>query len=350
MFLGFVFSLCFVIVLVFCCVGIGVFFTWDDVVRICREVSQFPRDFVSDELRGWCWSRPPVLFTGCVRLGVCDVVSEFCSSGRDVFLRHVLKVKGRVSERLFVGYLVHVAFSELVTCAKKVLYSGGIERGVDLVEVLKSEGRKVLVRILEQEECPVSRDFAESVFWSVWTQGMTVYAGMFDKVRKGRSVQYLDSTVLQVVPLNVEVSIDGSLVGLGNVRVDAVLYPNIPVEIKLGDSTRGEVALAGYALAMESMLAQPIDFGILVNVKVSKDGEVSWNWKLVPITDELRLEFLHERDRKADIVEKQLDPGLAEHCPRACPYYEYCHGEKAREREEMKAQEKPVKKARVRIR
>ncbi len=325
-----------------------VFFTWDDVVRICREVAQFPRDFVSDELRGWNWSRPPVLFTGCVRLGVSDVVGEFCSSGRDVYLRYVVRVRERVSERVFVGALVHRIFHELVVAVKRVLYGSLVESGMELLEVLKSEGKKVFSKVVDFSNCPLSRDFVESLFWNLWSQGATVYSGMFDKIRRGRTVSFVDSLALQVVPLVSEVCLDGSLVGLGNVRVDAVLYPNIPVEIKVGQGGRGELALAGYALVMESLFSQPVDFGILVNVSVNQDGEVSWSWKLVQISDDLRLEFLHERDRKADIVDKQIDPGLSQHCSPSCPFYEYCTGKRVETREK-KAQDKPSRRVRIRM-
>ncbi len=324
------------------------FFTWDDVVRICREVAQFPRGFVSDELRGWSWPRPPVLYTGCVRLTVSDIVGEYCSTGRDVYLRYVAKVRERITERILLGSVIHKAFQELVTAVKRVLYGGNVETGTELFEQLKSEGRKVLTRVLELQEGTVPRERLESVFWSVWSQGAMVYSGMFDKLRRGRVPTHLDSIVSQVVPLTTEFVLDGSLLGLGSVRVDAVLYPSIPVEIKLGDTKRAELALAGYALVMESLFAQPIDFGIAVTVRVDGDGNVSWSWKLVPIDDNLRLEFLHERDRKADIVEKQVDPGPAESCPRSCPYYDYCVGRVTAA--ERKAQERPsIRRVRIRL-
>ena len=48
-----------------------------------REIS------VSDSLRGWSWSSPPVEPPYDVSLPLYEIAANYCESGRDVYLRHV---------------------------------------------------------------------------------------------------------------------------------------------------------------------------------------------------------------------------------------------------------------------
>ena len=61
--------------------------TLDYVTRISREIAGLPEVIVSDELRGWSWKDSPIASTQEVVLGVSDITSGFCGSGRDVYLR-----------------------------------------------------------------------------------------------------------------------------------------------------------------------------------------------------------------------------------------------------------------------
>ncbi|NPA70671.1 MAG: type I-A CRISPR-associated protein Cas4/Csa1 [Crenarchaeota archaeon] len=309
---------------------------------------------VSSELRGWSWCEPPVLFVGCSRLSVSDIVS-FCSTGRDVFLRYVVGVRGKFSKCVVRGLVVHVAFREFIHSLKRILYSGNVRNGVELLEALKREGHVVFSRVFDDPiYSTIDAREVEALFWEVWRRGMTIYSGAFDKYLRNMDVdlRYIDSIVKMVVPLDVEFRIDGSKIGLSNVRIDALLFPYVPVEIKVGEGVRPELALAGYALVLESVLRRPINHGVIVNVDVRSDLSLSWRVKTIHIGEDLRLEFLHERDRRADIVDKKVDPGLASSCPVICPYYEYCHGKTSEYRStlrEKKAQDKPSRKIKVKI-
>ncbi len=329
------------------------FFTWDDVIRLSGEffeLSKFCQ--VSDELRGWSWSDSPVLFVGSSFLSICDVVS-ICDSGRDLFLKYVLGIRGKVSKSIARGFVVHFAFREFIHSLKRVLYNGNVRSGFELIDALKIEGRRVFPKIFDEFDLSVlDNDEVEALFWEVWKKGMTIYSGSFDKYLRSIDTKYVDSIVENVVPIDVEFAIDGSRIGLTNVRVDALLFPNIPVEIKVGEGIKPELAIAGYALCLESIIKRPIDFGIVVNVNIRKDLTITWKYRIVNIDDNLRMEFLHERDKRADIVDKKIDPGLSPNCTPACPYYEYCHGEKTQIRKlysEKKAQERPSKKIKVKI-
>jgi CRISPR-associated protein Csa1 len=87
------------------------------------------------------------------------------------------------------------------------------------------------------------------------------------------------------------------------------------------------LTLAGYALAFESAFERPVDFGMLAYPRFIEDRPVPYVLRRVyPIDDELRLRFLQMRDRKLEIISKQLDPGLPARCPSSCSYIEICHG------------------------
>ncbi len=324
------------------------FFTWDDVVRFVGEFALLEKSCcVSDELRGWNWSDPPILCVSSFRISVSDVVS-ICDSGRDIFLKYILNVRGKVGRSIVRGFIIHFAFRELVYSIKRSIYNHAVKSGFELLEYLKSEGKKIFFKIFDEFDLSnIDSDEVECLFWEVWKQGSTIYSGCLDKYFKDREFKYLDSIVRMVVPIDVEVMLDGSKIGLTNVRVDAILYPDIPIEIKVGEGIKPELALAGYALVMESIFRKPINFGIVVNVDIKNDLTISWKYRIVHIDDNLRLEFINERDRRLEILENKIDPGISSRCISSCPFYEYCHGKKVKI--EKKAQERPSKKLKIRV-
>ncbi len=305
------------------------FFTIDDVLSINKQLSRRPKEFISDELRGWNWNQPPILHTSTTLLTISDIVS-LCETGRDIYLRRILKIPEEFNEHLQKGMLIHKIYERAVKCVKKLLYNEKVDNGIELIEAMKSEGRVEFSKLLETTNWSLNREFIESIFWNLWLKAATIYSGAFDRVKSRLKSYSYESIVNQVIPLYAEYIIDGSLIGLSSsIRLDALLFPNIPIEIKVGFLSRNcEIALAGYALAIESQFEIPVNFGILIHSSISSDGDVSYVHKIIPISDQLRIEFIHERDRRVEIVDKQLDPGKASKCYTYCPYYNYCMGEK----------------------
>lgn len=68
------------------------FFTFEEVVRLSEYVSRMPRH-VSEELRGWRWSEPPLLHSSTVYLSFSEATYGVCPTGRDVYLRRVARVR-----------------------------------------------------------------------------------------------------------------------------------------------------------------------------------------------------------------------------------------------------------------
>ena len=103
--------------------GQAVFYTFSDVARLCRTFRGMPCE-VSEELRGWSWSSPPLLYPYSFQLSVSDVANSFCESGRFVYLKYVAKERERPSWRLRRGSLVHYVLSEASRTAKSIILSG----------------------------------------------------------------------------------------------------------------------------------------------------------------------------------------------------------------------------------
>ena len=304
---------------------VGVFFTLDDVVRFLRLFRRLPCD-ISDELRGWCWGDYPVVPSFGVRVSVWEVAGGFCSCGRDVYLRRVLGVVGRSSLSLRVGGLVHRVFHEAVRAAKGLLYRVGEVDGFTFHKMFSGLRAGVLDKF-RSEFSDVPVDVLEGVVSSMWNYAANVYASALDRFRSRSAYLSLDGLVSMVVPMVVEYPIDGSLVGLSRaLRVDALLYPNVLVELKVrGTRPEHEVGLAGYALAFESQYEVPVNYGLLVNVRFDKDWRSFRAYeKVVLISDELRMRFIERRDEVMRIVSEGVDPGLSDSCSPYCPYFHVC--------------------------
>ena len=82
-----------------------------------------PFEGVSEELRGWMWTEPPVAPLHDVKLGVSDVITGFCDSGRNVYLKYVEKIREKPNPILERGALIHQVHERAVSTAKKLIYN-----------------------------------------------------------------------------------------------------------------------------------------------------------------------------------------------------------------------------------
>ena len=303
--------------------------TWDYVTRLSREVRRLPRAEVSEELRGWAQGEGSVATDQSRLLGVADITSGFCPTGRDVYLRYVEGVRGGDNPTLQRGRLIHEVFERAVEGVKRIIYSSG--PGLDgegLEEMMRGE----LPRLEEEMLRKYSLMRAEHVRWLVrrlWGEATRTYSAALDSVRERSRYLRLDSIVAATVPVMAEFPIDGSLIGLSRaLRVDALLPPSIIVEIKTRSWRREfDLAVAGYAMAMEANYEIPVDHGLLMMVRADPERrELLVRPKVVVVGDDLRADFIDERDRRREIIEYGTDPGVARECPPECPFRQYCLG------------------------
>jgi len=242
------------------------------------------------EVRGW--KLDAVAPKYCSRPSVSDVTSP-CPTKRDVYLRRSLKVRVE-SEILSLGKAVHEAFlyphRRRGEDVERLIY--GFRRALKQYQDLKRHWRLL--------ECVFKKSLALSL--------------IADE---------------EQVPVSVEPCIPAGSIGLSDYVRPDLLVGFIPVDVVLIHGNHGlerkELALAGYALAIEAWIGHPVDMGVVIGVQAS--SEVKFTWRVVRVDDSLRRRFLDARDEVARILEYGDDPGTPPSCPSMCPYRGVCLSE-----------------------
>lgn len=80
------------------------------------------RDEVHPDLRGWNWAQPPLVAFYRSHLGISDIASLYCATGKDTYLKKVAKMGFRANEAMVEGLLLHRIISEVFTKAKVLIY------------------------------------------------------------------------------------------------------------------------------------------------------------------------------------------------------------------------------------
>lgn len=301
------------------------FYTFNDIVRFCRTFRGLPCE-VSEELRGWSWSSPPVLYPYGFPISVSDIASGFCDSGRHVYLKYVSKERERENWRLTFGKIVHVIISETSRLAKSLILNCIMD-----VKEFKSEflnhRSSILSRLREK-----FKDFEnlEPIFDLLWNRAMDTFSSELAKAKSRSPYLSPDGMASLVVPFTSEFPVDGSLIGLSKtLRIDLMIYPNIIVEIKTREWREDyKLSLSGYALAFESQYEIPVNYGIIALLRFNlEDRDMKVYERIVRIDDNLRQAFIDRRDFYAKIIEDGIDPGRARECNPDCPYLHICSQE-----------------------
>ncbi len=251
---------------------------------------------VSADIRGWRFDMvsPRYRYHPTV-----SEVTSYCPTHRDLYLRRVQGIRVEEKHRGAVfGLVAHEVFLHPFRL---------VDRGVHDVEALAAARRRLL------RELGVRGDrFMEEVY----NLGVALA---------------LQSLVDGGIPLRVEPQIPGAPVGLSDVVKPDLLVGFIPLEVTTAhpDSLYGrrkELAVAGYALALEAWTGVPVDYGVVIYLR-ERDGGPWLEWRVVVVDDSLRRRFLRERDEVAMIVDDSVDPGPGDECPEWCPYRVVCRGE-----------------------
>jgi CRISPR-associated protein Csa1 len=288
------------------------------------------RQPVAEELRGWNWDRAPLRPVYDRPLGVYEVAGKYCPSGRDVYLRRVEHLQAAPNAGMRDGKALHRVVADVVTEAKRLVYVHGpacvpfLERLAGPSRVGRDEG-----------EPPES----EPDLLSVKARALRAFEArrIVERVETVLACQpYIQADALATLALSVsvEVKLDGRFLGLSeHLAADALTFPDLTVlDLKFGPREPfHRLTTAGYALVLESLYEKPVDIGCVVYARVVR-GRVIVERDYHVIGDELRQMFIEEREEKARLVAKELDPGLPSVCPRTCPYLRSCHpGEQGHE-------------------
>lgn len=283
-----------------------------EIVRGLRKLHHIrSRDPVPEELRGWSYHTPPMKPRAYLGLGVGEIAYRYCETRRDLYLRRVVGARGDSSKPpLASGASIHRIFSEASRAVRALALLG--RDGPEIYEELSKKAGEIAMRSCTED----SRGQCEKLYrylalmWSA-------------EVSKAR-ISFGSQDAAGLIPWISELRVDGTLVGLSDrLSIDALAEPSIVIEIKTGQRRSfHRLALAGYALAIESSLEIPVDYGALIYININ--GEIDISIETHYISPDLRKEFIDARDEAIDMILSGRDPGIARNCPETCPFLEIC--------------------------
>lgn len=258
---------------------------WDYIRTIMEEGTYA-------EIRGWI--RDTVAPRHSARPTVSEVASP-CPTKRDVYLRRIAKAPMDDTEALRLGRLVHEVF--LAPFRESIPFSQLDSRFESIISEYGELGSKYRAQLYE---------------------AYTKAVAMALNARE------------EGVPISVEPSIPGASIGLSDVVKPDILIGFMPVELVTSSpmeelTSRKDIAVTAYALAIEAWVGHPVDICVVLHIGIN--NKLKLTWRVVKVDDALRRAFLDMRDNVARIIEHGDDPGLANSCPRTCPFYGVCHGQ-----------------------
>lgn len=136
----------------------------------------------------------------------------------------------------------------------------------------------------------------------IWDHEMRLMAGLAQYELVSHPNQSIDIVQSKCIPFTAEMPVDGSRIGLSaNLQIDARLIhrASMVIDIKTGDpSGAHHTSIAGYAMALESEEATPVDMGCVYYVSVPAGSETPLiKCDVFGITDALRQQFLARRNQ-----------------------------------------------------
>lgn len=282
------------------------------------------RQPVADELRGWSWDRPPLKPIYDRPLGIYEIAGKYCPTGRDVYLRRVERIQAAPNAGMLEGRRLHQVVAEVLTAAKRLIYLHG-QGSVPFLERL-ADAERTDDRV-DGPDAPIDLDSLSARARAVRAFEVRRIVERVESVLAHQPYVQADALAMLALPVNVEVKLDGRFLGLSeHLAADAISCPDVAVlDLKFGPREPfHRLTTTGYALVLESLFERPVDVGCVIYARLVK-GRLVVERDFHLIGDELRQMFVEERDEKARLVARELDPGLPSVCPQTCPYLRTCH-------------------------
>lgn len=291
------------------------------------------RDEVHPDLRGWNWAQPPLVAIHKSRLGISEIASLYCETGRDIYFKKVGKIGFRTNEAMVEGLLLHRVVSEVFTRAKVLIYKHPSITSHEFIQEfgeinLENEAKNWgfgKIDTLEDGDILAARTVNRAKL--LWEFEKTRIAYRIDDIRSRYPYCEADSFVFLVLPVVVEQRLNGTFLGLSqNLAVDGYIFSQgMVADIKFDPSERDfhKLTTTGYAMVMESLYEFPVDIGCIIYVRFN-DNQIRLRREFHHISDELRQWFIEERDKKMRMIDDEIDPGKPTNCYDICPYLNIC--------------------------
>ncbi|MGQ9586717.1 MAG: type I-A CRISPR-associated protein Cas4/Csa1 [Anaerolineae bacterium] len=279
---------------------------------------------VHPDLRGWNWAQPPLAPVYEATLGLYEIAGQYCSTGRDVYLRHVEGVRRPPNMLMVEGSVLHEALTSIILAAKRAIYNLGTECLAGLKALVRPEPAKLEGEGLTATDKEALKEKLD-ILWDF--EYHRIIARVQDVLTRQPHVG-ADALAALALPVVVEQKLDGRFLGLSaHLSADAFVFSEpMMLDIKFGERRDfHRLTTTGYALVMESLYEFPVNVGCVV-YPTFKAGRLLMERDFHLIDDELRQWFIEARDERMRLVEEEIDPEVAEDCYEACPYRLVCHG------------------------
>lgn len=291
---------------------------------------------IDERLRGWHWYEPPVEPPSTsLHLSVSEIAYRYCPTMRDIYLKRVERITPTPSIAMIEGKIYHEIIKYVTLLAKRLIYNEQVKAGADLFIELLEKGTNTITKILKELTQTSSMTDTNKEIAKIYNKAISLWkfislqiASKYDAILSKYSKVNPDTIANLTTTYISERIIDGSRIGLSNrLSIDAVDPGNILIEIKTGrEEYFHKLALAGYALALESESNLPVDFALLLYMHINTSPIPIVKAKPILIADEYRKEFLELRDKAMALIINEKDPGTPRKCHTSCPFFPYCRG------------------------
>src|SRR5581483_4762704 len=160
------------------------------------------RQGVADDLRGWNWVRPPLSPIFDTRLAVYEIASQYCASGRDLYLRRVQGERPRPSAPMVEGgYLQGIVSRD----------------GADCLEALEAE--LSAPQLGEAELSALTQEEREDLVWKAEALWQFEHRRILHRVQEAINRHPHigpDAIVALALPVVVDHRLDGAFLGLSS--------------------------------------------------------------------------------------------------------------------------------------
>jgi len=280
--------------------------------------------YIDQDLRGWNWQSPPLKPVYDFNLPVSEVASEFCPTFRDVYLKRVLNIEQEVNKYMVRGILLHKTMLDFITECKKTFYNQSVEK-CNKTKLELTEGK--MNSILDYQDMKIeNREEIIEEIKLLWDFEMQRVIYRIQEILSRQPYIGIDALISQAIPVVVEQKLNGSFLGLSShLSTDAVNFSEtIILDIKFGQKRSfHRLNVTGYALTMEAIHSFPVNIGCLVYTSF-KNGRIILDRDFFIIDDQLRQQFIENRDEKMRIIFEEDDPGVNENCQQFCSFRKDC--------------------------
>jgi CRISPR-associated protein Csa1 len=304
--------------------------------RLLRRYRKRSREVaIDDRFRGWAWEVPPIDPPYDYELPLSELVSRYCESMRDIYLRYIERKTRPITMKMIEGGLYHAAVAAVVLEAKRELYSSAKPVAAELGVHLTSIRDRVVDDLIRRRKGTTTEGTSENSYFLrirsnmswLWDFEVNHIVAAVDAIQSLQPYIGVDALVNSAIPVVVEQKLDGRNIGLsGQLSADAFGSEGVVLDIKTGERRHfHRLSTAGYAMVIESIYEYPIDVGCIVYCWFRKPKPPTIEYDLHQIDEPLRQEFLELRDTAMKLIFDQRDPGLPSICYADCPYWNECH-------------------------